>query len=60
MLVCLLQAQKAILDTELDIISKQNEGADTSTLRRKVSELKKEVTFTSLALLVCVTNSGHT
>lgn len=36
------QAQKAILDTELDIISKQNEGADTSTLRRKVSELKKE------------------
>ena len=41
--VVALQAQKEILDTELDIISKQNEGADTSALRRRVAALKKEV-----------------
>ena len=38
-----LQAQKEILDTELDIIAKQNEGADTSELRKRVAELKREV-----------------
>ena len=37
------QAQKQILDTELDIITKQNEGEDTSELRRRVAELKREV-----------------
>ena len=37
------QAQRAILDTELDIINKQHEGADTSELRRRVAELKQEV-----------------
>ncbi len=40
---CILQAQKAILDTELDIIAKGNEGGDTSDLRKKVAELKREV-----------------
>ena len=43
------QAQKAILDTELDIISRQNEGADTYELRMKVLELKREVTIILLS-----------
>lgn len=37
------KTQKAILDTELDIISKESEGADTTELRRKVAELKRQV-----------------
>ena len=45
----ILQAQKAILDTELEIINKQYEGADTSELYQKVFELKKEAA--SLGLL---------
>ena len=41
----LLQTKKAILDTELDLMSKSkgSTGADTSELRKKVAELKKEV-----------------
>lgn len=38
-----LQAQKLILDTELDIIAKQNEGADTTGLRQRVAALKLRV-----------------
>ena len=45
-----LQAEKAILDTELDIIAKSNKGSDTSELRQKVAELKKEV---NMLLHVC-------
>ncbi|ELU08203.1 hypothetical protein CAPTEDRAFT_222739 [Capitella teleta] len=37
------QAQKAILDTELDLMSKQYKGADISQLRQKVHDLKREV-----------------
>ncbi len=46
-----LQAQKEILDTELDIIAKQNEGADTSVLRMRVAELKREVSAVLFVIL---------
>ncbi|KAK3920131.1 Zinc finger protein swm [Frankliniella fusca] len=36
------EAQKEILDAELDLITKQQEGADTSELQRKVAILKME------------------
>ncbi|XP_044739465.1 RNA-binding protein 26 [Chrysoperla carnea] len=35
------EAQKELLDAELDLITKQQEGADTSDLQKKVFELKK-------------------
>lgn len=38
----LLQAQREILDAELDIIAKQQEGGDTAELQRKVAILKME------------------
>ena len=38
-----LQAQKAILDQELDLITQQNTGEDTTELKKKVEELKQEV-----------------
>lgn len=54
------QTQKEILDTELDIIAKQNEGEDTSELRKKVAELKREVKRILNALLETPTNHrGH-
>jgi len=37
------QAQKAILDQELDLITHQNTGEDTTELKKKVEELKQEV-----------------
>lgn len=43
------QAQKEILDAELELMNKQNAGVDTSSLRAKVAELKREAT--SLGLL---------
>lgn len=46
----MLQAQKEILDAELELINKQNEGADTSLLRVKVAELKQEVGHTVIYL----------
>lgn len=42
-------AQKAILDQELDLISHQNTGEDTTELKKKVEELKQEAK--SLGLL---------
>ncbi|XP_026278261.1 zinc finger protein swm isoform X2 [Frankliniella occidentalis] len=36
------EAQREILDAELDLISKQQEGADTAELQRKVAILKME------------------
>ena len=38
-----MQAQKAILDQELDLITQQNTGEDTTELKKKVEELKQEV-----------------
>ena len=49
--IYLMQAQKAILDTELDIINKESEGADTSVLRKKVADLKRQVDTSSLCLI---------
>ena len=46
------QAQKAILDQELDLITHQNTGEDTTELMKKVEELKQEV-------LVCNKNRGE-
>ncbi|KAJ9594957.1 hypothetical protein L9F63_013741, partial [Diploptera punctata] len=43
------EAQREILDAELDLFTKQQEGGDTSELQRKVAELKFE--FHSLGLL---------
>ena len=61
MYVHVLQAQKEILDTELDIIAKQNEGADTSELRKRVAELKREVsTFAFLQYKNSVGFKAHT
>jgi hypothetical protein len=37
-----VQTPKAILDTELDLIHKQYEGADAAELYKKVAELKSE------------------
>lgn len=34
------EAQKEMLDAELDLITKQQEGADTSELQKKIMELK--------------------
>ena len=34
------EAQKEMLDAELDLMSKQQEGADTSELQKKISELR--------------------
>ncbi|XP_046384373.1 RNA-binding protein 26 [Ischnura elegans] len=36
------EAQKEILDAELDLYTRQQEGGDTSDLQRKVAELKME------------------
>ncbi|XP_071442055.1 RNA-binding protein 26 isoform X2 [Hetaerina americana] len=36
------EAQKEILDAELDLFTRQQEGGDTSELQRKVAELKME------------------
>lgn len=38
----LFQAQREILDAELDLIAKQQEGGDTAELQRKVTILKME------------------
>ena len=46
LLVCyffVFQAQKAILDQELDLITHQNTGEDTTELMKKMEELKQEV-----------------
>lgn len=37
------KTQKEILDTELELISKQNSGEDTTDLRKKLIELTQEV-----------------
>ena len=39
----LMQAQKSVLDAELELIAKENEGADTTELDHKVTVLKHEV-----------------
>lgn len=40
------EAQKEMLDTELDIITKQQEGADTTELQKKLMELRAKVGMT--------------
>lgn len=40
------EAQKEMLDTELDIITKQQEGADTTELQKKLLELRAKVGMT--------------
>lgn len=40
------EAQKEMLDTELDIITKQQEGADTTELQKKLLELRARVGMT--------------
>lgn len=40
--IIILQAQREILDAELDIIAKQQEGEDVAELQRKVVILKME------------------
>ena len=42
-MLILLQRQKEILDAELEMMSKENEGSDTTELRRKLDALKQEV-----------------
>lgn len=39
-------AQRELLDTELDLITKQQEGADTSEIQKKLIELKARVALT--------------
>ncbi len=55
LIVTIFQAQKEILDTELDIIAKQNEGEDTSQLRKRVALLKREVDPTLFLVRLCET-----
>lgn len=38
------EAQKEMLDAELDLITKQQEGVDTSELQKKLLELKAKIT----------------
>ena len=38
-----LQTQKEILDAELDLITKEQEGGDTNALQKKVLELRAQV-----------------
>lgn len=40
------ETQKEMLDTELDIITKQQEGADTTELQKKLLELRAKVGMT--------------
>ncbi|KAK4878106.1 hypothetical protein RN001_010612 [Aquatica leii] len=40
------EVQKEVLDAELDLITKQQEGVDTSELQKKVIELKARVSLT--------------
>ena len=44
-LYLLLQAQRNILDTELDLYAKENTGVDTSDLRKRVYDLKQRVSL---------------
>ena len=41
----LFQAQKELLDRELDLITHEQTGGDTTELRYRVEELKKEVSL---------------
>jgi hypothetical protein len=41
----LFQAQKELLDRELDLITHEQTGGDTKELRYRVEELKKEVSL---------------
>ena len=41
--ILLFQTRKALLDTELDIMKKEQSGVDTSSLQQKVAQLKNEV-----------------
>lgn len=41
------ETQKEMLDTELDIITKQQEGADTTELQKKLLELRAKVGMTT-------------
>jgi len=43
-----LQIQKELLDAELDLITYQQEGKDSTELKLKVAELKKEANFLGL------------
>lgn len=40
------EAQRELLDTELDLITKQQEGADTSEIQKKLLELRAKVAST--------------
>lgn len=40
-----LKAQKELLDRELDLITHEQTGEDTTELRHRVEELKKEVNY---------------
>lgn len=39
------ETQKEMLDVELDLITKQQEGADTSEIKKKLQELKAKATL---------------
>lgn len=39
------ETQKEMLDVELDLITKQQEGADTSEIKKKLNELRAKATF---------------
>lgn len=41
------EAQRELLDTELDLITKQQEGADTSEIQKKLLELRAKVASTA-------------
>jgi hypothetical protein len=43
LIVCFFQAQKELLDRELDLITHEQTGEDTTELKYRVEELKKEV-----------------
>lgn len=38
-----MQTQKELLDMELELYNQQSEGADTSALKQRVEQLRKEV-----------------
>lgn len=40
-----MQAKRELLDRELDLITHEQTGEDTTELRHRVEELKKEVSF---------------
>lgn len=48
------QAQKELLDAELDFHKRLSSGEDTTELRKKLNQLQVEVSLSGLMLVMCL------